>query len=126
MATAQLTPNPAVILERTLGMPPEGPKCIPITLDFSVADTYNLDYSNMGRRGFMSMLQTVWVDNSLSGDPLNVIIVATNQTIKVPAGVQDYFGVMCPNPIKLSFYSPGAAIVQVILINHPVAPQRNI
>lgn len=124
MATQNLAPIPAVILERTLGMPSEGPKCIPINLDFSVVDTYALDYSNMGQRGFMAMLQTVWVDNSLNGLPVSIIIPASNQTIKVPAGVQDYFAVMCPNPIKISFFSSGAVVVPVLLINFPVVPQN--
>ncbi len=126
MATAQLTPIPPTILERTLGMPPEGPKCIPITLDFSVVATYSLDYSNMGYRGFMSMVQTIWVDNSLSADPFLIIVPATNQTIKVPAGVQDYYAVMVPNPVKISFSSASSAVCVVLLINFPVAPQRNM
>lgn len=125
MAT-QLSPTSATILERSLGMPPEGPKCIPFTLDFATTDTFNLDYSNMGQRGFMSMVQTIWCDNSLSGTPVNLICPATNQTIKVPAGVQDYFAIMCPNPIKLQFISAGGVVVQILLINFPVAPQKNI
>jgi hypothetical protein len=126
MATLQLAPTSPTILERTLGMPPEGPKCIPFTLDFSVADTYALDYSNMGQRGFMSMLQTVWVDNSGNGLPTLIIIAATGQSIIVPAATQDYFAVMCPNPIKISFQSAGAVAVPVLLLNFPVAPQKNI
>lgn len=122
----QITPVPATILERTLGMPPEGPKCIPITLDFSAATSYALDYSNMQQRGFLAMLQTIWVDNSLSATVFSITIPATNQVIKVPAAVQDYFAVMCPNPIKISFASAGGVVVQIILVNFPVAPQKNI
>lgn len=125
--STQLAPIPASILERTLGMPPEGPKCIPITLDFSVTDSYALDYSNFGQRGFLSMVQTVWVDNSLNGNTFEIEIPSIGQTVKVPANTQDYFAVMCPNPIKINFNSAGAGVVvKVLLINFPVAPQRNI
>lgn len=124
MASTQLTPIPATILERTLGMPAEGPKCVPVTLDFSAADTYNLDYSNMARRGFMQSLQTVWVDNSLNGDPVSIIIPASQQTVKIPANTQGYYCLICPNPIKISFTSAGAAVVTVLLLNFPVALQQ--
>lgn len=123
MSTLNLTPAPATILQRTLGMPSEGPKCIPITLDFSLAQTYAIDYSNMQQRGFLSMCQSVWVDNSLNAAVLSLIVPGTNQTIKVAAGVQDYFTVLAPNPLKLSFDSTGGVIVQVILCNFPIVPQ---
>lgn len=126
MASCNLQPTSPTILERTLGMPPEGPKCIPFVMDFGAYDTYMLDYSNMGQRGFFSMLQTVWVDNSESGDVFKIIVPATGQVIKVPAGVQDYFAVMVPNPIKVNFVCASGITQRVLLINFPVAPQKNI
>lgn len=129
---SQLSTRPPVILERTLGMPAEGAKCIPITLDFSTVAvdpatglrTFALDYSNMQQRGFLSMLQTIWVDNSLSGDVFLINVPATNQVIKIPANVQDYFTVIVPNPIKIQFQSAGASVVTVLLLNCPVQPQN--
>ena len=112
--------NSSIALERTLGMPEGGPKCIPLTLDFSVSLQYTFDYSNMQQRNYMQMVQTIWVDNSLSAQPLNVFSPGVNQTLKVPAGVQGYFTLICPNPIKLSFASTGGVLCQVILLNFPV------
>lgn len=116
----QLTPQSSSIMQRTLGMPEEGPKCIPIPLDFSVATVYTLDYMNFQQLGRFSMLQTVYVDNSLNAAKLNITIPALNQVLKIPAGVQGYFPILCPNPIKLSFDSTGGVLCQVILLNFPI------
>lgn len=116
----QLNPQSSTQIERTLGMPLEGPKCIPITLDFSVTTTYNLDYSNMTRRGFLSMLQTVYVDNFASDEILTITVPSVNQVMKIPAGVQGYFPILCPTPIKLQFQSDGGETCQVILLNFPI------
>jgi len=109
-----------IALERTLGVPSEGPKCVPITLDFTSVTTLELDYGNMQSRGFLNMCQTLWVDNSLSAVILSIQIPVTGQTIKVPAGVQGYFTCLCPNPIHMIFTSSGAVVCQVTLCNFPV------
>lgn len=116
---SQLASSP-VMLERTLGVPAEGPKCLPLTLDFAAATSYEIDYSNMQSRNFLSMCQTLWCDNSLSAVVLTIFIPGTAQTLKIPAGVQGYFTCLCPNPIHLIFSSAGAVVCQVTLCNFPV------
>jgi hypothetical protein len=122
MSTSQIMPIPATILERTLGMPVEGPRAIPIGLDFSATQSYALDYSNYQQRGFISMVQSVFVDNSLSASVLSILCPATNQTLKIPAGKQGYLPIVCPNPVKLTFSSSGGQFCYVALLNFPVAP----
>lgn len=117
---SQLTPIPATVLERTLGMPAKGPKSCAVALDFATSQTWDLDYSNLGARGFLDMVQSMWVDNSLSGAVLTITIPGSNQTIKYPANTQGYITVLVPNPIKISFSSTGGVAVQVILLNFPV------
>ncbi len=114
------TASSPVILERTLGVPPEGPKCVPLNLDFSAANFYEIDYSNMQSRAFLSMCQTLWVDNSLSATVLTIFIPGTAQTLKIPVGVQGYFTCLCPNPIHILFSSAGGVVCQVTLCNFPV------
>lgn len=111
-----------ITLQATLGMPPGGPKCLPIQLDFSAANSYELDYTNMQQRNFLDMCQTLWVDNSLSSSELWVSIPGSQQTIKVPAASQGYFTVLCPNPIKMNFTQPvnDPVVCQVTLMNYPV------
>lgn len=110
----------SVLLERTLGMPEEGPKCIPIALDFASFDTYILDYSNMQQRAFFGLLQTLWVDNFGNGAVITITVPATQQRLVIPAGVQGYFTIVCPNPIKISINSTGGTVQQIILLNFPV------
>lgn len=116
---SQLASGP-VVLERTLGVPAEGPRCVPLTLDFTAVTTLELDYGNMQARNFLSMCQTLWVDNSLSGQILSAYIPGTGQTIKVPAGTQGYFTCLCPNPIHFIFTSTGGVVCQVTMCNFPV------
>ena len=111
---------PMIQLERTLGMPEGGPKCLPLTLDFSAITSYALDYCNMQSRNFLNMVQTVWCDNSLSATVATIFVPGTGQIIKVPAGVQGYFPVLSPNPLKMVFGSAGGVTVQFILLNFPV------
>jgi len=112
--------NSPVVLERTLGVPAEGPKCVPLSLDFTATTLYVLDYGNLQSRNFLSMCQTLWVDNSLSATVLTITIPGTAQVLKIPAGVQGYFTCLCPNPIYITFASTGAVICQVTLCNFPV------
>jgi hypothetical protein len=107
-------------LQRTLGMPEGGPKCVAIRLDFSANATYVLDYSNVMNLGYLDMVQTVWVDNFGSGQVLKITIPASQQVLQIPAGAQGYFPVLCPNPVKMQFDSTGATVQQVTLINFPV------
>ncbi len=107
-------------LERTLGVPPGGPKMLPIALDFSVDTVFQLDYQNTQARGFLDMVQTLWVDNSLNAAILAIAFPLSQQTLKIPAGVQGYFTCLCPNPIKITFTSTGGVMTQVTLLNFPV------
>ena len=116
---SQLASGP-VALERTLGIPSEGPRCVPLQLDFTSVTTLELDYGNMQARAFLGMCQTLWVDNSLSAVILRIEIPNTAQVLKIPAGVQGYFTCLCPNPIRMTFISTGGVVCQVTLCNFPV------
>jgi hypothetical protein len=120
MALISQLANTSVTLERTLGMPAEGPKALPIALDFSANSTYVLDYTNMQQRNYFGLVQTLWVDNFGNGSTLIITIPAVAQRIVVPAGVQGYFTCICPNPIKMQFDSAGGTVQQVTLLNFPI------
>jgi hypothetical protein len=101
-------------------MPGEGPKCVPIALDFTAITELRLDYQNMQARNFLSMVQTLWVDNYASAVVMSITIPGSAQILKIPAGVQGYFPVLCPNPVKMIFESTGGVVLQVSLLNFPV------
>jgi hypothetical protein len=110
----------AVSLQRTLGMPEGGPKALPIRLDFSASPSYTLDYSNQTSLGYLDMVQTIWCDNFGNGQILKITIPGSQQVLQIPAGIQGYFAVLCPNPIRMQFDSTGGTVQQVSLLNFPV------
>lgn len=120
MSTINQNAKTPVILERGLGMPPQGPRSLTLWLDFATVVSYDFDYQNMNARNFMSMIQSVFVDNSLNASALSITINGTNQVIKVRANSQGYYTVLVPNPPKMTFATVGAVMVQVILCNFPV------
>jgi hypothetical protein len=111
------------ILNQTV--PDEGPKVIPLILNFSGAVTeYDLDLLLQQEQTLISMIQTVFVDLSEASNDLQMTIgVGTvNQTIDAKAGSQGYYPVLCPNPPKINFsVETGGDIVKVFLINVPIA-----
>jgi len=110
-------------------VPKEGPKAIPLSLDFSVTSSYYLDYQNMQARAFMSEVQCLFIDNSNNNAQLTVLINGTFQLLKVDAFTQGYYPVLVPSPIRLTFSTPqNAALggatgtpVSIFLMNIPMA-----
>lgn len=101
--------------------PAEGPRVIPIYLNFQLADSYALDYRNQQALGLMSMCQALYIDNSDSVVPIVVKNEGTGQSIIVSGRTQGYYTIPCPNPIRLTFSAPGGAEkAQVLLLNYPV------
>jgi|WetSurMetagenome_2_1015567.scaffolds.fasta_scaffold1252681_1 hypothetical protein len=99
-------------------VPDEGPKALPVILDFSVVDTYDLDLSNLQQRGWFSMLQTIFVDTKdAGGGVLTITISGSGQQLVIPSGRQGYYSVLVPNPAKLTFFCATAALLKVFLLN---------
>lgn len=103
-------------------IPDEGPKAARINLDFSLDTNFSLDITSDQQRGFLSMVQTLFIDNVLSPVPTAVNINSSGQIIVAPAGSQGYYNVLCPNPTRLQFSSTGGVLVPLFLINVPIAP----
>lgn len=101
---------------------PEGPKAVPVLLDFSQTNQYNVDLSNYMARTFITMVQALYLDNSGNNAPLIVNIGNGGQLIQIAPNRQGYFMILCPNPVNyLSFSSQGGVIVNAYLLNFPVA-----
>jgi hypothetical protein len=102
-------------------IPDEGPKSVGVPLDFSATDTYTLDLQNVIQRGFMSMVQGVYIDNSLNGSTLSISFGGTSQVIKIAPNRQGYRMVLCPNPAnQIVFFTTGGVALNVQLLNFPV------
>lgn len=109
-------------MDRTLGMPGEGPKLIPLNLDFTQNSTYTVDLSSLMTRNFISMIQSLYADNLDNTQPMTIQIDKSQQRMEIDAGDQCYRPVLVPNPALMTFSCPGgAANVTVLLLNFPVA-----
>ncbi len=102
-----------------LQVPPEGPKAIPLILDFSITNEYDLNLQNMVQRNFISQVQALWVDNSANADSLTINFPGL-QSVIIGGGRQGYVNVLCPNPPVMSFVSAGGVISKIVLLNYPV------
>ena len=112
-------------------IPKEGGKALAIPiLDFANANQYFMDAELLGSLGFMSMVQTAFIDMSTSDIPMQMTINGSQQIIVAKGRTQGYYPIMAPNPVKLTFSCPGGPGldpttgrigVRVWLVNVPIA-----
>lgn len=104
-------------------VPDEGPKAIPVLLDFSgTATEIDLDLLTVQQQGYFSMLQTIYIDLSGSANNLTIIVGNSNQKIVAKPSTQGYYNVLAPNNVRLRFQSAaGGTQIPLFLINVPVA-----
>lgn len=103
-------------------IPPEGPKTVPVTLDFVSNPSIDLDFSNMMQLGYISLIQGVYIDNSQGAAAVNCITIMSDQIISCPAGYQGYFPLLCPsNQAKFTLISTGnGAVIPAFFYNMPL------
>lgn len=104
-------------------VPSEGPKAIPIALDFTGAvGTYVLDATQFQELGNLQMVQTIFADLSGSANPMTITINGSGQQVVCKAHTQGYYPVLCPNPVKLQFDSAtSGSVIPIELINVAIA-----
>ena len=104
--------------------PPEGPKALPLALDFAtdpqpflyVADLYNHGPGYPGLSG----LQTLYVDNTNGAGDMTVNVEGSGQKLKIKAGMQGFYPVISPKQGRIIFTGSGG-LVTVLLLNFTVA-----
>lgn len=111
--------------------PSDGGKALALPiLDFSLANQYSIDAQQLQELGFLSMVQTMWIDMSTSDVAMQVTINGSQQIIVAKGRTQGYYAVMAPNPVKMVFSCPGGpgldvttgrVGVRVHLLNIPIA-----
>jgi hypothetical protein len=101
-------------------IPKEGPKSLPVTCDFSVVGTYDIDLTLIQSQQRMSVVQSVFVDNTLNGQKTTVTINGNSQTLVIPAGGQAYLPLLAAKPTIITVASTGGVVVPMIFLNVPV------
>lgn len=102
-------------------IPTEGPKTIPLNLDFTAASQYTIDLSQTEQQGRMGYVQCVFID--LSGCDVSLVLNCPNtlQNITAKGRTQGYYPVLISNPSVMTFTcAGGTANVVVQLINVPI------
>lgn len=105
-------------------MPKEGPRDIPVRLDFSTFDTYNIDLTAQQQGGQFSFVQTVYIDNGDNAASFSLTASATGQRVTIPPGAQAYMPFLQPNPPQMVATTTPAAslIVTVQFLNFYIPP----
>lgn len=102
----------------------EGPRILPIlNIDFGTNPVYSLDYSNQMKQGRMSMVQTVFIDNS-QNDAAVTVTMSTGQQIVAKGRTQGYYSCLVQDPFRVAFESPGGAKVSFIFLNFQLQPAQ--
>jgi hypothetical protein len=109
-----------VLLVNNQIVPNEGPKAVPLFLNFAAATDFTLDMTEFQERKFLEMVQTIYVDCSLSASDLTVTFGKSNQKIVAKAGTQGYYPVLVPNFTSIDFSSAGGVLIPVFLVNVPI------
>jgi hypothetical protein len=104
-------------------VPVEGPVAIPLSLDFTAASVYTIDGHPLTDQGFISLIQTIFVDTTDCVSNLIVSLDGSRQKISIKPNTQGYYPLVCPNPWRITFTClQGPVGVFVILLNVPIAP----
>ena len=119
---ANLNPNLLQYTDPTAStIPSDGPKAIPLLLNFSVAASFDLDLTNPIDQKKISMVQTIYMDLSNASDDLIITVGGSNQIVRGVAKTQGYYNVLAPYPARFNFANAsGSDLIPVFLINVPV------
>jgi hypothetical protein len=102
----------------SLGVSPkEGPVTIPLNIDFTAQSSYQFDATYIQQKGYVSLLQSIYVDNSLANVPFIMQVATTNQIVKVPAYSEAYIPLPITNKLALNFSSGSGLVIPVQLMN---------
>lgn len=104
-------------------MPKEGPRAIPLQLDFAQSAQYKIDLSLATMEAKISVIQSIWIDNTQCSDITTVVVNpsgAVTQTIRAPAYSQGWYPVVASNRPVLTVACPQTVNVAVTLFNVPM------
>src|ERR1044072_5286380 len=103
-------------------VPKEGPKVVPVILDFSGIDTIELDGNQIVTMGGIDYIQTIYIDNSENTESVSIRSNITNQVITCPPHSQGNFNVFTPNMPKFYISTDGALEISIFFCNFPLIP----
>lgn len=100
--------------------PKEGPKSIPVTLNFANQQSFNVDLTLLQQRGFIKTIQSVWVDNSQNASALSIQVAGSNQTVKIPGNSQGCLPIFVPASAQFVISCAGGQNATIYFTNVPL------
>lgn len=97
--------------------PKEGPLAVPFNIDFTAQQQYVFDLTAIQQQAKLSMVQTIYVDNSLSSTPISLVMANSYQRITIPPFSQAYVPVVLTNKIAVTFQSASGLVIPIIALN---------
>lgn len=88
------------------------PRSLMRTIDFTINKTVIVNLIKDKDADIIEWVQTIYVDNSQSGDPLIITCTQTQQTVTIPAGYQAYLPVLSNEPV-FSMTSASGLLIDV-------------
>ena len=101
-------------------MPKEGPKSVNLALDFSTQTSITVDFTLATMQTVISVVQSLWCDNSQSAAEIDFEIENTGQVIRVPAGSMATLPVIAASKPKILVTSASGLIIPVLFLNVPL------
>lgn len=109
---------------RSAMTPPEGPKTVPVLIPVasnpSSDNTYVVDFGTFTNLAFISIVQSVFVDNTNGTQALTISAQGTGQTVSFPVGAQGYMPILAPEKPVFTITAAGSVDTVVQFINVPV------
>lgn len=99
-------------------VPREGACAVPAVYDFSGGvQAYDTDMTAIKQLGRISMVQSVFIDNSNNTQPIVLSVSGTKQSISVPASFQGVFPVIVGGQASFHVTSTGNGIANIYFCN---------
>ena len=117
------TTNPQPFSVNTGDTPVEGRMTVPFILDFSEAASIKIELTAITQmQNRISVVQTVFVDNSANESSVSFAMQNTGQVLIVPPNAQAYLPMVITNQVTIIAASAGGVLGPLQLLNFGVAP----
>jgi len=101
-------------------VPNDGPRTIPVPVDFSVESVWTLDLTLQTKLKIVGFLQSVFVDNKDSDAPLYIRTNTIRQTICIPGRSQAYVPLLLSDSPTVELESASGAPMLLHFLNVPM------
>lgn len=99
--------------------PKEGPKTLPVFLEFSGVETRAIDLLLPVQQGKISVVQGVLINN-FDGPDIELIVDEVDQRLTIKAGAQGSYQLLTPENPRFTINANGPGAVRLHFVNFPI------